>query len=384
MLKLVVPMNKLKINLFLIFFLLFCQSSTQAIEDKLADDVIILKESQDIEKKSDTTKFESLKLGIQKTFEEPKVIKFDNRYINEISSEMRFQGITSFEDSENDFDTTFPMKANLILNAKFLDNKYRFQSSFSFARNVDDLEHKFFGKFSSLYIERELNKNNAIRLGTSRVPLGVEGSISPYFYQFANGSQISRNYSNITSQGISLIGEYKQFDYNLGAWSGTRNTQGLNDGIDFIGRIGFQPFKEQEEHILKNLKISASSDIGHSKGDYQVYGGALEYNYKKFFANAEYMYANGSNRNSYNPQKGEGFFITAGWDLTPKLQILGRYDFFDPDKHQKGDVSQEYTIGFNYFMFKEKVRLGLNYVFCDYQNNKPHKNAIYLITHFFI
>jgi phosphate-selective porin len=47
--------------------------------------------------------------------------------------------------------------------------------------------------------------------------------------------------------------------------------------------------------------------------------------------------------------------------LTPKLQLLARYDIFEPNQLIKRNDNTEYTIGANYF-FVPNVKLQLNAV----------------------
>ena len=130
----------------------------------LQDEIITLDETID----GDTTtnvEFDDddnwdFKLFSEKTFAQKKMVRFDNKYINEISGELRFQGIASFEEKRGNLNTTYPFDINAVVESKFLDNKYRFFTEYAFTRNVDDLDNEFFGKFSNLYIERNFNKNH--------------------------------------------------------------------------------------------------------------------------------------------------------------------------------------------------------------------------------
>lgn len=51
--------------------------------------------------------------------------------------------------------------------------------------------------------------------------------------------------------------------------------------------------------------------------------------------------------------------------LTKKLQLLARYDEFDPNHEIDNNKSREYSVGLNYFIKGQGLRLILNYVFCQ-------------------
>ena len=208
--------------------------------------------------------------------------------------------------------------------------------------------------------------------------------MSSFSLPFANRAQISREFGDAISTGVSLIGYHKGFEYNLGGYSSTRFTQGFKDGAEFIGRIGYAPFYNQEGSYFRDLKFYIGSDVGHRHENYGVYSAAMLYEYKKFIMNFEYAYADGSNGDYFDPRKRQGFFTTIGWNFTPKLQLLFRYDYFDRDMNLSNAVNHEYTLGLNYFIFKQRLKFALNYVFSDDELTGKKSNGIYFLTQFFI
>ena len=324
------------------------------------------------------------RLFTEKTFAKKKSVKFDNNFIDEISGELRFQGITSFEEKRGNLNTTFPFDINAVAESKFGSKKYRFFTEYAFTRNTDDIGNAFFGKFSNLYIERNFSKNHKMRVGVSRSPIGLEGSMSSFALPFAQRAQISREFGDAISTGISFIGNKGALEYNMGGYTSTRFAQGFKDGAEFIGRIGVKPFYKQEGSYFKNLKLYAGADVGHRGENYGVYSAALTYEYKKFLMNFEYAYADGSNGDYFDPRKRQGFFATAGYNITPKLQLLARYDYFDRNLDESKNINHEYSVGINYFVFKQRLKLALNYVFSNDEKTNTNKNAIYFLTQFFI
>ena len=54
---------------------------------------------------------------------------------------------------------------------------------------------------------------------------------------------------------------------------------------------------------------------------------AGDYVDKNFMANFEYAYADGYNgARTISSNKAEGFYTTAGYKITPRIQVLARYD----------------------------------------------------------
>lgn len=392
--------NRLIKTVLTVFCFLFFPIGSYAIEEVeklvpdvkkgevLKDKIITLDETIDGDTTTDV-EFDDdddldFKLFAEKTFAQKKAIRFDNKFINEISGELRFQGITSFEERKGSLNTTYPFDINAVVESKFGDEKYRFFTEYAFTRDVEDMDNKFFGKFSNLYIERNFSKNHKMRVGVSRSPIGLEGSMSSFSLPFARRAQISREFGDAISTGVSFIGNKGAFEYNLGGYTSTRFTQGFKDGAEFIGRVGVKPFYKQEGSYFKNLKLYAGADVGHRGENYGVYSAAMTYEYKKFLMNFEYAHANGSNGDYFDPRNRQGFFTTVGWNFTPKLQLLARYDYFNYNLDESKSVNHEYSVGVNYFVFKQRLKFALNYVFSNDEKTQTNKNAIYFLTQFFI
>ena len=134
-----------------------------------------------------------------------------------------------------------------------------------------------------------------------------------------------------------------------------------------MGWVNFKPLGLTNGKYGK-LKIGGGIDAGHRDSGFCVAGAYVGYEYKKFFANFEWANADGYNGGSSGRQSRDhstGFYTTIGYRITPKLQVLARYDEFDPDKHIRGNKKREYSFGINYFIKGQALRLTLNYIFCQ-------------------
>jgi len=117
-------------------------------------------------------------------------------------------------------------------------------------------------------------------------------------------------------------------------------------------------------------------NAGKNHNNYTVGGAYIGYNYKKFMINAEYSVADGYNGKVLSTDKAEGFYTTIGYKLTPKLQLVGRFDQFDPNRDVSNDLRREYSAGLNYFIIGQGMRILLNYVYCDNQNKENSHRLI--------
>lgn len=354
----------------------------------LADEIIKLDDTIDGDSVKGVDFFDDDKLDFklfsEYTFAKKKSIKFNTGPIDELSGELRFKGINSFENIDDSMTSTYPFDINAVIESKFYENKFRFFTEYAFTRDTSNLDYEFFGKFSNLFIETNFSDAHKMRIGTSRAPIGLEGSMSSFSLPLINRAQISRNFGDAIATGVSFLGNSKGFEYNIGGYSSERFTQGFSDGVELIGRIGYQPFYKSEGSYFRDLTFYTGADIGHRQSDYQVYSAAINYEYKKLLMNFEYAYANGSNGDYFVPDKRQGFFTTLGWNFNPKVQLLLRYDCFDPNVNKSGDFNHEYTVGLNYFIFKQRLKFAVNYVFKDNRAINSQTGAIYFLTQFYI
>lgn len=293
---------------------------------------------------------------------EAKKIIFKNSIINEVSPVLNFRGVYEADISDDRHNFTYPFIIEGGAELKFGESKNKIRAVSNFTRDVDDLDNKFLGKISDIYFERKINENHKILIGNARVPFGFEGSKSTYNLMFSKRAQIGENFNDARALGVKYTGSFDGFEYSIGGYSATRYLQDITDGAEFAGWINYKPFYKNS-HIFKDLKIGAGGDIGVLDKGYGVYGAGMEWEYKKFLLNAEYAYADGSNALNYNPDKQEGFYTTAAYNLTDKLQFAFRYDIFDSNTKKSNDTVQKYTAGLNYYLFGRRLKFGLDYTY---------------------
>ncbi len=253
----------------------------------------------------------------------------------------------------------------------FADNKTKLMMGFNFSRNTA-YDNNFSEKVSFLFLDHRFNENQNFLLGEMRVPVGVEGGIPSSCTKFVLRSQIARTFGNYVSNGIRNTGNYKYMNYDIGWYDASRFFANNFKGSEFATLVSFKPLAKFDDKY-GNLLIGGSIDTGHSpKNAYSVFGGHAIYNYKKFYADFEYLYANGNSGIYYGQGRSHGLYSTISYFVHPKVELLARYDFFQNLKSQK--VSQEYTAGVNYYL-NSRTKLMLNYIYAmnDVSSEPSHK-----------
>ena len=224
------------------------------------------------------------------------------------------------------------------------------------------------------YIATNRIPHHRIILGNTRPAVGYEGSQSPYTLPFINRSQIARNFGTVRKFGLRIVGNYDFVDYDLGALSSDTFFSSFFPGAEFDGWVNFKPLAKTDGKYGK-LVTGGGITAGKRDTDFFVAGAYAGYEYKKFTTRFEWAHSNGSNGLAgLTTNKATGFYSTVAYKITTKVQILFRYDEFDPDTDVARNKSREYTTGINYFIKGQAVKLMLNYIFCQNQNRSDsHK-----------
>ncbi len=218
------------------------------------------------------------------------------------------------------------------------------------------------------YIMHKITKNDQIVIGYSQNPSGIEGSTPSIFLPFYNMSQLARNYGYVRALGVRVQGKHKYVNYSIGGLSSGRLFYDWFPGFEFVGDLGVKPLSKWDGKY-GNLIVGGTLNTGRAANQYTVINAYADYEYKRLNVTLEYGVANGSNGASgITANKSEGYNATIGYRITPKLQALFRYDVFDSDKDRSNDISTETTVGFNYFIKEQALRLMLNYTMYNIQN----------------
>lgn len=230
--------------------------------------------------------------------------------------------------------------------------------------------------WGDVYIVDNHIKNHKILVGRSRGQVGVEGGISTYTLPFVQRSQIARNFGNLRTTAVKLIGNYNYVDYSFSLGSSGRYFTSGMPGADFIGWVNLKPFGSHDGKYGK-LTIGGGLNSGHNQFNYNVGTVYVGYKHKRLWTNFEAAIADGYNGGgALSSKRATGFAYTLGWKIKPYLQLIGRIDQFDPDRSVSHNLKREYSAGINWFIKGQALRLVLNYVYCQNQNTKDSHKII--------
>jgi phosphate-selective porin OprO/OprP len=256
---------------------------------------------------------------------------------------------------------------------------YRFQTDFADKPKIIDA-----------YSEIRLADFFTITAGQFKIPLSLENLTSSNKLEMIDRSQVvealvARGKDVIGNQngrdiGVQISGTLFKVrgmslaEYRFGVFngSGINVADTANEAKDIAGRLILTP--------VKGLSFGAAYYNGWDKaikpdvpGKSQTrnrFGVELSYVTAKLSVRGEYI----KGRDGKTDRA--GWYLQAGYFVIPrKLQILGKYDTYDPNTSTGSNISVNYVVGANY-SFNSWSRLQAFYTFREEEGTKVNNNYL--------
>lgn len=236
------------------------------------------------------------------------------------------------------------------------------------------------GMLGDVNVSTDIIPHHNIYVGQSRVPIGVEGTQSPYTLDTIDRAQIARNFADFRDTGIKIAGSYPFVDYYLGAFNGNgNNAKDTNNQLEYASWATFKPLYKYPK--IGSVEVGGGFDFGkNTVCNHNNVGLYLAYKYKKYAIKSEYSSTNGylaPNR------RANGLYISNSYFLTKKLQLVARYDQFDSNKGIDNNLIREYTFGTNYFVKNQNIKIQANYVYVANQLTED-SNRFVIMTQYML
>lgn len=289
-----------------------------------------------------------------------------------------YRGNLNFNFNEGEDDDTFYDNTAIELG---VEGEFRNGWDYKFKTRLAPSDRWSFGQnlISDAYIQNDNIKNHALLFGHSKLPIGVEGGQSTSTLLFLNRSQFARTFANSRKLGMRLIGDLDLVDYDFGVYSSDTYFREFFPGVDFTGWVDFKPLGKTKGEY-GDLTIGTGLSAGTHHNNYAVGGAYIGYEYKDFLINCEGSIADGYNGQvGLSNKKASGLYTTIGYHVTPKVQLVARYDTFDPNRDVGNNRRDEYTAGVNYYVKGQALKFMVNYIYCDY-DDKANSHRLFLGT----
>lgn len=234
-----------------------------------------------------------------------------------------------------------------------------------------------------------------IDAGQFKIPLGYEGDlVSSSALETTERAQIFRTrdiagagYGDIRDQGVRLRGSFDrkgEVGYDAGVFQGLGERQNdLATGTPkaFVGRLIFRPANSGFQAGISGSKADTRSPLapiatGAAAADpvlplnRNFYNGFLVYNRSRFGARAEYTNGRSDVRTAPGTFKNaSGYYGLLTYQINPKWQLVGRYDWLRQKLAAGNGTSIESTLGLNYFIKGNNAKIQTDLVKVDGEAN---------------
>jgi len=226
--------------------------------------------------------------------------------------------------------------------------------------------------------------------GQFKIPFSGESLTSDAVLDFIDRSQVvealaGRSKDVIGNQqgrdiGVQISGNLFKtndrylFDYTLAILNGAGYdvTTDNNGFKDFAGRLGFHPVKG----------LDLGTDLYSGEGIPAVPAGGTKSQYRaRYGFDGRYVIGPLSFAAEYDHGtdaaiKKDGWFVQAGYAIIPQVQVVARYDTFDPNKAIGTDRATIYAGGLN-FTFNKWTKLAIDYLDRREETATQIKNNIF-------
>jgi phosphate-selective porin OprO/OprP len=161
------------------------------------------------------------------------------------------------------------------------------------------------------------------------------------------GNQNGRDIGIQVSGTLVKIKDLPLIEYRLGVFngSGINVADTANENKDIAGRLIFTPVKGFSfgGGFYSGWDKAIKPDVPGQSQTRNRFGAELSYVLSRYSLKGEYI------AGKDGKTKRAGWYIQAGYFVLPqKLQILGKYDVYDPNTSTPGNISTNYVFGANY------------------------------------
>lgn len=270
-----------------------------------------------------------------------------------------------------------------------IDIKGSVNSFFSY-RLQTDLADK--PKILDAYAEIKINDYLNITIGQFTVPFSMENLYSMSKFEVIDYSLVvdaltGRGKDVIGNQngrdiGVQLggtllkTGDVSLLEYRIGVFNGTgmNISDTANEAKDVVARLITNPAKGLSVGISyyngwgKAVKPAADF-LGRSQTRNRI-GAEASYNTKRWSFKGEYIYGKDGHTDR------SGWYAMVGFYAIPqKLEIVGKYDTYDPDMDAGDNISTRLAAGLNY-IFNNWSRIQAFYTFRDEEGELVNNNYL--------
>jgi len=179
---------------------------------------------------------------------------------------------------------------------------------------------------------------------------------------------VTARYAMWRQCGIQSTTKTEYVNFNIGVFNGPKNNwNDDNDAKDILVRADIKATKDVTVggYHWQGKAVDGDDDVDKIRT-----GGLLKAKHEGLSVAAEYIMGKDHETDS------AGFYAQAGYKVTPEVQLLARYDAFDPNTDADDDGVTWITGGLNYFIDGYNAMVGVNYIMKSEEGDDVDNNLL--------
>lgn len=272
-------------------------------------------------------------------------------------------------------DSRFPASDRLLIRRARITLKGTFAEKFDFVFQSDFGNNSIGGvtgyraQITDLAITWTQHELANITIGQFKTPYGYE-QLLPDTKTLTVERSLSNDSLTLSRQigaMVSGVALDKRLSYAAGLFNGNGVNNGANDNDQFlyVGRVNGTVLQSDQATVSLGANAFTTKDTGTFTGTRT--GRGLD---AQFAAGAAGLYAEWFrthfDRTTGADTDAEGWSILGSWQLVPKrLQAVLRYETYDPNRAVGADDTHVWTLGANYFIKGDDLKISVNYLLGD-------------------
>jgi len=222
-----------------------------------------------------------------------------------------------------------------------------------------------------------------VAVGQFKAPISLEGLWSSARLLFPDRSPVVKKYADFRDIGLRVVKKFKYFSFNAAVLNGAgQNSLSTSSNKNLALRVEVYPIEGLTIGGATFNTVGIFSDNTIPWRD--RYNASIRFERWGFLVQGEYIYARDRAAGSNTSFTGTGFYTALGYTLLKKYQFVFEGGDLNPDSNgvliptDKG--YQPYTWylqgGFNWYIWKDEVKLQASYARYSYNDKKPTDNQV--------
>lgn len=245
------------------------------------------------------------------------------------------------------------------------DNKFGYQLQTNFVSSTALLDVNMYYNVTA---------NFSVKAGLFKSPFSYEYLTGAAATDFVNRSSVVNELAPKRQVGLQMQGKVAdgKFKYTAGMFNGNGFGANANDDDKFLYTARIETNSEIGDHSNNTFMMGLNASYEESdnptsgagllsqlEGEQLLLGADTRISYQKMMLAGEFIYStiNADAGAEYNPF---GYYVTGGYFITPKTQLLARWDYFEGDFI--GASSESVIGGINIFP-TDFSEVQLNYIY---------------------